>query len=88
MIPVRNFLDQTVASPAKSVEMRARGEGSMFRDGLWGIDMVGFTGGGWVRLGASCFSSVCRIRFKYNDDGKSIDIISKDIILVGLETTI
>lgn len=49
---------------------------------------VGFTGGGWVRLGASRFSSVCRIRFKYNDDGKSIDIISKDIILVALETTI
>lgn len=48
MIPARNFLDQTVASPAKSVEMRAREggrEGSMFHDGLWGIDMVGFTGG-------------------------------------------
>ena len=29
----------------------------MFYDGLWGIDMVGFTGGGggWVRLGASRF---------------------------------
>lgn len=51
----------------------------MFHDGLWGIDMVGFTGGGggWVRLGASRFWNACRIRFKfkYNDVGKSVDVI-------------
>lgn len=66
MIPVRNFLDQTVASPAKSVEMRAGEEEGgrdrcfmmVYGESIWLV----LRGGGWVRLGASRFWSVCRIR--------------------------
>lgn len=81
MIPARNFLDQTVASPAKSVEMRARGGERdrcfmmVYGESIWLV--LRGAGSGWVRLGASRFWNACKIRFKfkYNDVGKSVDVI-------------
>lgn len=45
----------------------------VYGESIWLVLRGG--GNGWVRLGASRFWNACRFKFKYNDVGKSIDVI-------------